>query len=272
MEGVTGLVSWAQCSGPRSEIYDFQFAREMMTHDVNAAIRGAKAAGATDVWVKDSHGGSRNLLVHKLEPGTTLVSGYGAGFGGMMTGIDRECCAAMLVGYHGMAGTKAGVMEHTISDYIHRMWINEEPAGEIALSTGLAGCFEVPVVMISSDRAGCDEAKKLVSGIATAETKEGFGKYMGALKHPSETAELIFEAARSGLSHASELDPWHPAVPATVKIEFNHTEHVDMAMRVPGVKRLDGYTLEYSGSSYSEMHQAAWLMFSLSGLGVSAGK
>ena len=45
--------------------YDYAFARRMMTHDVNAAIRGARAAGATEVVVKDSHNNSKNLLLDR---------------------------------------------------------------------------------------------------------------------------------------------------------------------------------------------------------------
>ncbi|MFN8852167.1 MAG: M55 family metallopeptidase, partial [Armatimonadota bacterium] len=41
IEGVTGVVSWKQCGSPSGEHYDWAFARRMMTHDVNAAIRGA---------------------------------------------------------------------------------------------------------------------------------------------------------------------------------------------------------------------------------------
>src|ERR1700720_3709476 len=85
IEGITGLVSWAQCSQPSGNVYDFGFARRMMTHDVNAAIRGARAAGASEVVVKDSHGVMKNLLVEDLEPGTRLVSGNGFGMtDGMM--------------------------------------------------------------------------------------------------------------------------------------------------------------------------------------------
>src|SRR5687768_14334167 len=88
IEGITGLVSWSQCSRPDGSSYDYQFARRMMTHDVNAAVRGARAAGATEVVIKDSHGNSKNLLIDGLEPGVQLVSGHGSGTDGMMEGID----------------------------------------------------------------------------------------------------------------------------------------------------------------------------------------
>ena len=148
IEGVTGMVAWSQCGRPNSEHFDFRWAREMMTHDINAAIRGCRAAGATEIVVKDSHGNSKNLLVSDLEDGVSLVSGTGSHVDGMMTGIDDSFDACMLVGYHGMAGTLHGIMEHTISGQVHRMWLNGMPAGEIAMSTGLAGHYGVPLVMV----------------------------------------------------------------------------------------------------------------------------
>ena len=57
-----------------------------MTHDINAAIRGCKAAGATEIVIKDSHGNSKNLSIDELEPGVRLISGHGAGIDGMMQG------------------------------------------------------------------------------------------------------------------------------------------------------------------------------------------
>ena len=84
IEGITGLVSWSHCGRGDSQRWDFPFARRMMTHDVNAAIRGAKAAGASEIVIKDSHGNSKNLLIDELEPGVRLVSGHGSGIDGMM--------------------------------------------------------------------------------------------------------------------------------------------------------------------------------------------
>jgi D-amino peptidase len=272
IEGVTGVVSWSQCGRPDGEHYDFRWARERMTGDVNAAIRGARAAGATEVVVKDSHGNSKNLLVDQLEPGARLISGHGARLGGMMAGLDRTFGAALLIGYHAMAGTEGGILEHTISGWVHRMWINGMPAGEIALSTALAGCFGVPVVTVSSDEAGCDEAARLIPGVRTAATKTGYGRYMGLLRHPSETAPLIEEAARGGVEAAPEIAPWLPDLPATVRIEANRSEEADVAAKAPGVRRLDAYTLEYTADSWAEAYQGASMILALGLLGRNADR
>ncbi len=268
IEGITGLVSWSQCGTANSEHYDYAFARRMMTHDVNAAIRGARSAGATEVVVKDSHNNSKNLLLDQLEPGTQLVSGHGSGIGGMMEGLDSSFGCAMLVGYHAMAGTTAGIMEHTYTGGVHHLWINGVEAGEIGLSAGVAGRYGVPVVMISSDEAGCREAARLVKRIETAAVKEGLGRYMGRLLHPSETGPMIEAAAARGVSRAASVPVWKAAEPCTIKVEFNRSEEADFSAKHPMAKRLDAYTVEVTSDSYDLAHRLAVNVISMSGNGL----
>ncbi|MFW5697395.1 MAG: M55 family metallopeptidase [Fimbriimonadaceae bacterium] len=270
IEGVTGVVTWGQSGGPNSEHYDWDFARRMMTHDVNAAIRGARAAGAKQVVVRDAHGSSKNLLIDQLEPGVELVSGRGATKQGMMIGLDETFDAAFLVGYHAMAGTAASIMEHTINGVTHRVWVNDIPVGEQALSTALAGVVGVPVTLVTSDRAGCAEARELIPGVQTYETKIGLGRYLGRLKHPSETGPGIEEAAKRAVEKRQEVKPWVPESPIKVKIEQNRSEEADAAAKLEGWKRLDAYTLEYVADTWMEAHTAAWTLFGVAGSAASA--
>ncbi|MGV3617328.1 MAG: M55 family metallopeptidase [Fimbriimonas sp.] len=273
IEGITGLVSWSQCSRPDGLSYDYQFARRMMTHDVNAAIRGVRAAGATEVVVKDSHGNSKNLLIEDLEPGTRLVSGHGAGTDGMMQGVDETFDCALLVGYHAMAGTGGGVMEHTITGGVHRMWVNGVECGEIGLSAGVAGRYGVPLVMVSSDAAGCAEAAELMPGIETAVTKTGIGRYMADLKHPSETGPLIEEAARRAVARRKEIDPHRWDEPATIRVEFNRSEEADMGEKLLSVPtRVNGFTLEGQYGTYQEAHRVVWNLMAMSFEGIGSQK
>ncbi|MFQ3587111.1 MAG: M55 family metallopeptidase [Fimbriimonadaceae bacterium] len=267
IEGVTGLVSWSQCGRPDGNHFDYRWARERMTADVNAAIRGAVDAGATSVVVKDSHGNSKNLILSDLDPIAELVSGHGSGTDGMMMGIDDTFDCALLIGYHAMAGTLHGIMEHTISGRVHRSWINGMPAGEIAFSAGVAGQYGVPVVAVSSDAAGCAEAAALIPDVSTATVKFGFGRYMGRCLPASETEKVIRLAAADGVHRAKQIKPWTPESPVTFRIEFNRTEEADMAAKLVRSLRIDAYTVEFRSDSYEEAHRAAWNIITLGGVG-----
>lgn len=262
MEGITGQVNWKACGAPASDHYDFAFARRMMTHDVNAAIRGVRRAGATRVVVKDSHGTSRNILIDELEPGTELISGEGAGDDGMVHGVGEGFDCALLIGYHGMAGADRGVMEHTISGSNHRVWIGDRQVGEMGMSGMICAHYGVPLVMVSSDDAGCAEARNFFANVATASTKSGYGRYMARCLHPSETAALIERAAFEGVERRSTVGSYLPT-DLTTRIEFNMTNEADYACRMPGAKKEDGYTVSYTAQSVPELHRAMRMLMSL---------
>lgn len=267
IEGVTGVVAWSQCGANDGRHYDFEMARQMMTQDVNAAIRGARTAGASGVVVRDAHGNGKTLRIGDLEPGTELISGRGAHSDGMMAGIGRAFGAALLVGYHAMAGTEAALMEHTISRGVHRMTINGMPAGEIALSAAVAGAYGVPIVAVTSDAAGCAEAEALIPGVRTAVVKQGMGRYTGWLQHPADTARTIERVAREAVERAASVQPWIPDLPILLSVEFHETEMADMASLLVGVHRKGAYTVEYEAQSPLEMHRAARQIIAMGGLG-----
>ena len=60
----------------------------MMAEDVNAAVRGAMAAGATEIVVNDAHGPMRNLVPEALHPAARLIRGKPKPMG-MLEGLDR---------------------------------------------------------------------------------------------------------------------------------------------------------------------------------------
>ena len=59
MEGVAGLFQW---DNSQTELQ-----KRLMTEEVNAAVRGAFAGGATEVVAGESHGNMRNLLPELLD-------------------------------------------------------------------------------------------------------------------------------------------------------------------------------------------------------------
>jgi D-amino peptidase len=263
IEGATGIASFSQCGRADRDHYDYAFARRMLTGDVNAAIRGARAAGATEVVVKDAHGNCKNLLVDQLEPGTQLISGFHPRNDYMMDGLDDSFAAAMLIGYHGMAGTLRGMMEHALSGGMHRFWINDDLAGEIAVSAAIAGSYGVPTVLLTSDQAGCNEADQILPGVLVYATKVGYGKYMGQMLHPSETWPAIEDLANIAVGASLNANAYRISGPVTLRSEFRTSEEADYAAMLPGIFRLDAYTVELTRPEFREAHSAMLAVFQL---------
>src|SRR2546423_14775058 len=113
MEGVAGIVKWQQTSGGE-KLYDE--GRVLYTEEINAAVRGAKAAGATEVVVMDCHGAGgaytfNSLLPELLDPDCEfVVQEHWTEYTGF---LESGCDAALFVGMHAMAGTPPGVLSPT---------------------------------------------------------------------------------------------------------------------------------------------------------------
>ena len=127
MEGVSGVVHFAQTS-INEEAKEYDRARKWMTAEVNAAIEGALAGGATAVVVNDAHGSMRNILLEELNPAAQLVTGWPKPLS-MMQGIDEGFEVAFFIGYHAQAGSTYGTLNHTWSGRVHTVSLNGKPVG-----------------------------------------------------------------------------------------------------------------------------------------------
>ena len=65
IEGVAGIVKWAQTGGDQTLYHE---ARKLYTEEINAAVRGAKAAGAKEIVVMDCHGAGGDYTFNSLLP------------------------------------------------------------------------------------------------------------------------------------------------------------------------------------------------------------
>ena len=140
IEGVASVIHRDQT---KLEGIEYETARRWMTDDANAAIEGALAAGATEIVVADSHGHMRNLLVEELHPSATLIRGALKPLC-MLEGLQSQghpqTDAVLLVGYHAMAGTGTGILNHTFSGgAIYRLSLNGLTVGEVGFNAALAG-------------------------------------------------------------------------------------------------------------------------------------
>ena len=126
--------------------------------------------------------------------------------------------------------------------------------------------------MVSSDDKGCAEAAALIPGVKTAVVKTGMGRYIGRLKHPSVTGPLIEETAGLAVSAASDVAPWQPVAPVTVRLEQHATEQADVVALLAGWTRIDAYTLEFTAESWELAHSAARRAMATAGQGASGNQ
>lgn len=245
MEGISGVTSWDHVTPGHAEYFRF---RHIMTADVNAAIAGAAAGGASEILIADGHWNSGNVLVEELDPRARLNSGTPTPFS-MVQGIDTGVNAAIFLGYHARAGSLHAILDHTWSSVrVANLWINDRVVGEFALNGYVCGHFGAPVLMVSGDQTVAAEARSFVPQVRTAVVKQAAGRYAADLLPLEAARECIrttAEAAVRDFLGGQAPAPLTAETPVRVRIEFFNSNMTDQAALVSGVRRLDGRQIEF---------------------------
>src|SRR5512147_866191 len=230
MEGTTGVTHWDHVMPDRADYTRF---RILMTGDINAAIRGAFAGGATAVLVKDGHNTDTNILIEELDPRAVLLSGSPSALA-MVEGVDQGVDGVMYVGYHARKGAVHAILDHTWSDLrVSGLWINDRAFGESGLNGAVCGHFDVPVIMASGDQALCAEVKEFFgSQIETAQVKKALSRMSAECLPPSVTSGLIEGTAQHAalnLKEGKAPPPFKLSSPIHMEIKFMQSEMADNA-------------------------------------------
>jgi len=252
IEGI-GCIVRSEQSSPGGR--EYAWGRKMMTEEVNAAIRGAFDGGASEVVVSDSHNVGLNLIPEELDERISLIMGSPRPLS-MMDGIGDETDLVFLVGYHGQSGTSDSNLVHTFTSRIAELKVNGKAIGEIGISAGLAGCYGVPVGLVTGDDKATQEARRLLGSVETVEVKKGIGMYAGLCMPPARSRELIYEGAKRAMSRIKAFTPFRVKSPAVLQIRFTTASSFDRALRMPGIERVDNLTVRFKGKNFLEAFKA----------------
>ncbi len=238
LEGISG-VDRAEMVPRDSE--DYRLSCELLMGDVNAAVDGAFAGGATEVVVLDSHGGGGNFILEMLDPRAQNDTKPNRKWWGVM---DERCDATFFIGAHAMAGTLNGFLDHTQSSLTwYNYWINGRKLGELAQWALVAGNFGIPLVMVSGDEAACMEAHGFFSPCKTAAVKRGVGRQRAEALPLEEARERIRRAAEEAMTIIPQARPFSPQRPLEIIVEFTRADYADAAAAGGRVDRIDARTV-----------------------------
>jgi D-amino peptidase len=249
MEGIAGVVDRADIA-PGSP--GWERARELMTDEASAAVRGVFAANSdAEVTVCDSHARGQNILAGRLDPRARLIRGTPRPLD-MVAGVDQGFDAVLLIGYHGRAGLADAVLPHTLSGRtIDSVRVNGTVLGEIGLSAAVANLYGARTVLVTGDDAATAEAGAVLPGVATVTVKRALGVRAADSVHPSVACSLIESAVPDAL--ASTRMTSGPAFSGLVDLEVDVrlTEMMERLMLIPGAQRRGPRTFGYSGIDLS---------------------
>jgi D-amino peptidase len=261
MEGVAGITKWAQVSGGEPL---YEEGRRLYTQEINAAVRGARAGGATEVVVMDCHGAGgdwtfNSLLPEELDLGCEWV--VQRSWTEYTELLEQGCDAALFVAMHAKAGTGDGVLSHTVSGTDWRdLRFNGTSVGETGINAALCGTWGCPVLFVSGDRATCAEARALLgAGLTTAEVKQGLGRFSARHKHPSVARQLIEDGCRAALADRSAVAPYDPGRPCTIEVELATPDNAEVYRHRHGLEHLDARTVASRADSWWQAWRQLWM-------------
>lgn len=249
MEGIGGIGTSAMTSAGSK---DYDIGRKLMTNEVNAVVSAIFESGPATILVNDSHGDMQNLLHTQLDSRVEYIQSNIKPLG-MVQGLDASFDGVIFIGYHAMAGAENGFLAHTGSGNVKGLWLNGVEVGEGGLNTYFASALGVPVILASGDKTFSEEIKKLTS-TRTVITKEAIGASAAKLIHPDVVIRELQTQTKAALKDIKKTKPLTQE-PIEFKIKVDVPTRADVAMSIPGMKRVDGYTVSFSAKNMEEAYK-----------------
>lgn len=249
IEGCAGITHWDEANKAHADYPEF---REQMTRECLAAIDGARAAGATAIWVKDAHETGRNLITAMLPEDVTLIRAWAGHPLCMVQELDASFDAVMMIGYHDAAGSEANSLAHTLSSDAVEIRLNGKRASEFSVHALASSMLGVPTVFVSGDRGLMDHVAEVNPAIGRCAVKQGRGQSTVSMT-PAAACKAIRTGAEAALS--GDLKACLLPVPAHSVLEITYGNPV-LAYRhswYPGARHAGDRTIRYEADDYFDI-------------------
>ena len=250
MEGIVGVVTGEQL-GPGG--FEYERFRQFMTNEVNAAIDAARAAGATEFVISDSHGNGQNLLIEQLPVDVTVIRSWPRELS-MMAGIDESFDGVIFIGYHASTNNTRGVRAHTMSSAnITSVRLNGMTMTEGSMNAAMAGHFGVPVIMVSGDDIAVAENQVIIGDIEGAVVKWASGFHSARTLTPEAGYEVIRTRTKSAIDRLADFEPYVLETPIELELSLKHYRPVELLSYLSNVEKVNSHTIRFVGKDIIEI-------------------
>ena len=127
-------------------------------------------------------------------------------------------------------------------------------AGEGEMNAAFAGSVGVPVILAAGDSVFTVQFRQNVP-TRTVITKTAVTPVSARLKHPEVVRSELAAATREALENLGDARPWQPPSPLVVRIQFADVTRPQIMEAVPGVRQVDGYTVEFTAQSMADAYR-----------------
>jgi len=220
IEGASGVVSTKETE---ERAFDYELARQYLTHDCNAVVEGALAAGATQIMLHDTHGYDlRNILLDELHPAAEVVRGLPVFFfEQLQPGYD----ACFLVAAHAGPHRTQALLSHLYTSRFQEVRFNGTPVDEGEVTAVMAGSLGIPTTLVTGDDMVCADVKAVIPDIETAVVKYSLSRYAARCLPLGRTHTLLKEAAYRALQDLDQRRPFVYEGPIEVGVLCDTSYH-----------------------------------------------
>lgn len=221
IEGVAGFCFFENRKSKDTECINHRYRMyQLLTDEVNSAVKACFDAGAAEVIVNDNHGSGYNILFEQLDERCQIIHGRSGTGNDWLEFFDETFDALVIVGAHAMAETPCAITPHS------KWCVNngEIYLSEASMAAALAGDKNVPTVMASGDDKIGSELLAKMPDLEFAQVKRAISPYLACSMIPKAACKLIYEKVRSGLARRNEIKPYKVAGPVNL-ILFDSDDH-----------------------------------------------
>ncbi|WOK05079.1 M55 family metallopeptidase [Imperialibacter roseus] len=123
-------------------------------------------------------------------------------------------------------------------------------------SAAKAGTFKpLPVILASGDKTFTEEIKKLIPAVRTVTTREAIGSSAARLLHPDVVKKERQTQIKAALKDLKNAKPLPVQNPIEFVLKVDAPTRADVAMGIPGMKRVDGCTVAYQAKDMDEAYK-----------------
>ena len=221
LEGISGIVNYDQVN-PGNPLY--VHGQKLFTAELNSLVEGLHEGGAEEIYTYDHHYFGINIDISKIPSYVRLICGKPLYKDNWTGEKGSPFSGAILLGLHSKACTSGGLLAHSYEHDIKDIRINGFSVGEIGMEAAIAGDFDVPILLITGDSKGVEEAKSIIRNIESVVVKDSLGSGSAVCFPLKYTTAQIRSAAKKIVIEPPEVNLFKFNGPVTLEVELYHTQ------------------------------------------------
>lgn len=267
MEGITAADEYRKTTVAHPA--EYAIGRRSLTDDLNAAIAGLTAGGATEIVVVDGHGSGNvdgpDVIESDVRP-PARVHYRNTPFDIYMDSYDHSFDAIVAIAMHAGAGNRSGFLAHTYASVNIEYRVNGVPFNESMILAMGAARLQIPLIMVSGDDQLEREIRRNMpwAKYAVVKTARGIGR---AEPQPrAEASRRIESAAREAIAGLGEMKPMQFTGPYRFALKFEEPAQAQNAALHPGAELgADGLTVQVRAHDFEDGYRQSLRLISLAG-------